>query len=210
MVGAPGVVRARRSGSGSGEGSQGGPPLLSARAKGSPLTTKPYVPPDRDTVYRPEQLPPPKPWFAARPAEIAADPDAATFGAVGPDMGYARTLLALFTKRLVPGGCNRGDLLDAGAAIGMRRAALYGRAPIPEDLEVAFLLLGALDGVPGDWGRAGGAVAELVDGVRYKPARAAQLAAAVPEAWLLRKPGGVRKELLETGPDALYADVEAH
>lgn len=174
------------------------------------MTTKPYVPPDRDTEYRPEQLPPPRSWFPTRPAETAADPDAATFGAVGPDMGYARTLLPLFTGRLVPGGCNRDDLLEAGAAIGMRRAATFGRGPVPEDLEVAFLLLGALDGVPGDWGRAGGVVAALVDGVRYKPAHAAALAAALPEDWLKRKPGGVRRELLETGPDALYTDVEGH
>lgn len=174
------------------------------------MTTKPYVPPDRDTEYRPEQLPPARPWFAHRPAETAADPGAARFGAVGPDMGYARTLLTLFSRRLVPGACNRDDLLEAGVAVAMRRAATFGRAPIPEDLEVAFLLLGALDGVPGDWSRAGGAVAEHVDGVRYKPARAAELAASLPEDWLRRKPGGVRKQLLEAGPDVLYAAIEAH
>lgn len=175
------------------------------------MTTKPFVPPDRDTEYRPEQLPPAAPWVPHRPAETSADPDAASFGTVGPDMGYARTLLTLFSRRLVPGGCNRDDLLEAGVAVAMRRAAILGRAPVPEDLEVAFLLLGALDGVPGDWSRAGAKVAEQVEGVRYKAAHAAQLAMSMPADWLLRKPGGVRSRLLETGPDALYAAVaEAH
>lgn len=128
------------------------------------MTTKPYVPPDRDTEYRPDQLPPARPWYPHRPAETSADPDAATFGAVGPDMGYARALLGRFRGRLVPGGCNRDDLLEAGAAVAMRRATISGRAPVPEDLEVAFLLLGALDGVPGDWSRAGAKVAEHVEG----------------------------------------------
>lgn len=174
------------------------------------MTTKPYVPPNRDTEYRPEQLPPAKPWFARRPAETSADPHAPTFGAIGPDMGYARSLLTLFSRRLGPGGCNRDDLLEAGVAVAMRRATMFGRAPIPEDLEVAFLLLGALDGVPGDWSRAGGSVAAHVEGVRYKPAQAAHLAASMPDSWLCRKPGGVRQQLLEEGPDALYGALEPH
>ncbi|MFN8104609.1 MAG: hypothetical protein U0U69_09125 [Acidimicrobiia bacterium] len=174
------------------------------------MTTKPYVPPDRDTEYRPDQLPPARPWYPHRPAETSADPDAATFGAVGPDMGYARALLGRFRGRLVPGGCNRDDLLEAGAAVAMRRATISGRAPVPEDLEVAFLLLGALDGVPGDWSRAGAKVAEHVDGVRYKASGAARLAASIPADWLLRKPGGVRAQLLQIGPDVLYDAVAGH
>lgn len=174
------------------------------------MTTKPYVPPDRDTEYRPEQLPPPGPWFVQRPGETALDPDAARFGAVGPDMGYAGALLPPFRSKLVPGACNRDDLLEAGAAIAMRRAAMYGRAPVSEDLEVAFLLLGALERVPGDWSRAGAVVARHVEGVRYKAAQAAEFAASLPEDWLAAKPGGVRLQLLQDGPDALYAELDQH
>lgn len=172
------------------------------------MTTKPFVPSDRDTAYVTEPLPPPRPWFADRPGETAEDPEAPTFGSVGPDLGYAKTLLPLFRDRIVPGALHREDVLTAGAAVAMRRAAMSGRAPIPEDLEVAFLLIGALDGVPGDWSQTGGVVGGLIEGCRYAPGRAAHIAAAMPEDWLRRKPGGVRQRLLEEGPVSIFEDAD--
>src|SRR5688500_4467340 len=42
------------------------------------------------------------------------------------------------------------DVLAVGAALAMKRAASFGRAPVVRDLEVAFGLLGWLGGAPAE------------------------------------------------------------
>ncbi len=172
------------------------------------MATEPFVPEHRDSVYVDDELPPAKAWFASRPGEIAGNPDAETYGFVGPDAGYAATLVRLFRGRLVTGAANRDDVIAAAEAIAMRRAARYGRAPIAEDLEVAFLLLGALDDVPGDWKAAGADVAERVSGLRYPvaAARAGVLATEVAADWIEPKPAEVRARLEAEGPAGIFGE----
>ena len=137
-------------------------------------------------------------WFGARPGEVIGeggqpDPDAGRRGAPGPDQGYVLTLLALLRPELhLAEGENLADVEAGAVAVALKRASLYGRAPIVHDLRVAYTVWGFLDA---------DAPKELVDvrrdgfeGVRltahhYPELRA--VADAVPESTLRRTPADV-------------------
>lgn len=159
-------------------------------------------------MYVDDELPPARSWYADRPGEVAFDPEGETYGFAGPDAGYVGKLVPLFRDRLVPGTTHREDVIAAGKAIAMRRAAICGRAPMAEDLEVAFLVLGALEDVPGDWSGVGQQIAERISGLRYPvaAARAAALAGAVGRTWLVTKPDAVRARLKAEGPRGTFSD----
>lgn len=80
-----------------------------------------------------------KPGVAQGPSEV---PRGGSFGAAGPDAGWGLRLLE-FTK--LPD--DDPDLKEVVAGLVMARAAGLGRAPIPEDIEVALVLCGYGDGV---------------------------------------------------------------
>jgi hypothetical protein len=106
-----------------------------------------------DQVREAYRLQTPLPWVADRPADFRAGamPHGKGFGTPGPDQGYVLRLLERFEDRLKLG---EGELLEdvaaAGAAIALRRAALFGRAPVSHDLELAFILTGCLGEPPAD------------------------------------------------------------
>lgn len=108
-----------------------------------------YVPvAPQDRPRRAEQLPPARHWMADRPGDFAQrrrQPVGPRLGRPGPDLGYVLTLVPRFDDRLVLGeGEHRGDA-DAGCvAVAMRRASLFGRAPVIYDLEFAYSLFGFL------------------------------------------------------------------
>ena len=91
-------------------------------------------------------LPPSGEWTASRPAEVrGAAPNGAMMGRTGPDQGYALKLARLFTDRLVLGPHEHEHDVTAGCVgVAMKRAALYGRAPVVHDLDVAYTLFGFL------------------------------------------------------------------
>jgi hypothetical protein len=97
----------------------------------------------------PDHVPPP--WTLDRPAEVAMgrQPVGPRLGSPGPDIGYALTLLPVIRPEL---RLARGELTadaEAGCgAIAMRRAAVFGRAPVIHDLRVAFTIWGFLDDQP--------------------------------------------------------------
>ncbi len=66
----------------------------------------------------------------------------------GPDQGYALTLVSQFDDRLELGALHRADVVAGCAAVAMKRAALFGRAPVVHDLTAAFTMFGFLDGSP--------------------------------------------------------------
>ncbi|MCC7077831.1 MAG: hypothetical protein IT198_11945 [Acidimicrobiia bacterium] len=171
------------------------------------MATRPFVPPAPDNAYVEMPMPPARPWYGHRPAEVAGDPAAPMFGAVGPDTGYVGRLARIFRPRLVAGRIHGDDAVAAGVAVAGRRAANAGRAPTAEDLEVAFLLLGVLDGVPGDWSRVGDRIVCLVRGSRRNPARPRSLAAQMPEEWVSLRPREVRERLGRVGPEGIWADI---
>jgi len=137
-------------------------------------------------------------WVPARPGELVTqggqpDPDAGRMGAPGPDQGYLLKLVPLLRDELVlADGEDRRDAEAGGVAIALKRASLFGRAPIVHDLRVAYTVWGLLSS---------DAPAELVaerrarfEGVRLTAHHYPELRAvvdAVPEATLRLAPAEV-------------------
>ena len=92
----------------------------------------------------------PDSWRATRPGDLdAGQPHGPRFGNQGPDQGYVLTLVSKFEGklRLKPG--ERVDDVTAGCvAVALKRASLFGRAPVIHDLTAAFSLWGYLDENP--------------------------------------------------------------
>lgn len=109
----------------------------------------PVTPLDRARGYEsPDHVP--DPWRADRPAEVRGrQPVGPRLGYQGPDQGYAIAL----AERLRPEiRCQPGESVDdalAGCtAIAMRRASLFGRAPVTADLRIAVTIWGFFDAAP--------------------------------------------------------------
>ena len=154
------------------------------------MAVDPYVPvAPEDAPRRSVPIPPAQGWRATRPGDI--DPAAGVgcqgllFGTPGPDSGYALALSERFLDRItVVSPETIGDAEALAAGLAMRRAALFGRAPVMCDLEVAFTLFGWLGEPPQelvDWRRF------AVAGVEHDYARRVALTDAVPGD-LLRRP----------------------
>jgi hypothetical protein len=106
-----------------------------------------------DQVRDAYKLKTPESWVATRPSDFraGATPTGRGYGTAGPDQGYALHLVRHIEGRVQLAA---GELLDdakAGCvAIALRRAAVFGRAPVLADLEVAFTLAGYLGGAPAE------------------------------------------------------------
>jgi hypothetical protein len=131
-------------------------------------------------------LPPALPWRADRPGELGpAQPRGPRLGDPGPDQGYALRLAERFHPRLQLAEGETAHDADAGCvAVGLRRASIFGRAPVVHDLTLAFTIWGFLGQAPA------GLVAHRVPlfqaaSHRYEDQRA--IADAVPEE-VLRAP----------------------
>ena len=113
-----------------------------------------YVPLTRaDQVRETEKLPAPDAWRPDRPAELVnlRPAEGRRLGTAGPDQGYGLKLAKHFHDRLqVTGGEHRADAISGCLGIGLRRASLYGRAPVIYDFELAYALWGFLGGAPSD------------------------------------------------------------
>ena len=113
-----------------------------------------YVPQSADDRVRPaERLPPPRHWFQDRPAEIKGygQPTGKRMGVPGPDQGYGLKLAHQFEDRLQLTPDEHAEDVIAGClGVGLRRAALFGRAPVMPDFELAYTLWGFLGDAPDD------------------------------------------------------------
>ncbi len=69
------------------------------------------------------------------------------FGTIGPDAGYAISLVKSRDLEL-PEGEHRANTDAALAAIASARAALFGRAPTGQDVDLAVVLLGLDEDTP--------------------------------------------------------------
>ena len=89
------------------------------------------------------------PWHAGRPGEVVDDggqPRGERLGSQGPDQGYALRLARTMLDRLhLAPGEDLDDVVAGCVGVALKRSALFGRAPILEDLEVACGLFGFLD-----------------------------------------------------------------
>jgi hypothetical protein len=107
---------------------------------------------DRAEVREAYKLPSASEWVSHRPADYKPHPHAAhrpNTGIPGPDQGYALLLADRMRDRLRLTDLEHADDVLAGAvAIGLKRAALFGRAPVSHDIELALHLFGYLEGAP--------------------------------------------------------------
>ena len=93
-------------------------------------------------------------WRAVRPGELVTaggqpDADAGRMGAPGPDQGYVLTLLPLLRDELhLAEGEALADVEAGAVAVALKRASLFGRAPMVHDLRVAYTVWGYLDASP--------------------------------------------------------------
>lgn len=91
-------------------------------------------------------------WHAFRPGDLVdggGQPCGDLLGRQGPDQGYALSLARRFEARLRLGeGEHLADAVVGCVGVALKRAALFGRAPISEDLEVAFGVFGFLHEPP--------------------------------------------------------------
>jgi len=92
----------------------------------------------------------PDPWTADRPGDVAGrQPVGERLGFQGPDQGYALVLANRLRPQVeVADGERVDDALAACTAIGLRRASIFGRAPVIHDLRIALTIWGFLDPSP--------------------------------------------------------------
>lgn len=124
------------------------------------MPTDPFVTAVPEDSPRQEQnlapgvsLPPARPSAGGRPGEVAGPwPRGAGFGSPGPNVGFALTLVARAHLRitLAPNE-HEGDAHALVAAVAMKRASLFGRAPVAADVSCALLILGYEGPASGDF-----------------------------------------------------------
>lgn len=154
-----------------------------------------YVPvPLADRARQGEVLPPPRRWTATRPADLVGrQPTGPLLGNPGPDQGYGLALAQRFagTLHLAPGEIE-ADAIAGCTAVALRRASMFGRAPVVYDFDLAFGLWGFLGDAPDDL------VAfrrPLFAGASHHYTHQRQIADRVPEATLRLTPADVRARL---------------
>jgi hypothetical protein len=90
-------------------------------------------------------------WRADRPAEVveSGQPRGHLLGSQGPDQGYVWKLVRLFDGKLVASVDERREDVIAGCVgVALKRASLFGRAPVVHDLTVAFTVWGLMQSNP--------------------------------------------------------------
>jgi hypothetical protein len=107
-----------------------------------------YVPVDRTKRVRTYVSPPRETagWLATRPGDLFhGQPTGEQLGNPGPDQGYVLKLARHFEGKLnlTPGEHER-DALAGAAGVALKRASLFGRAPVLHDLTVALTVWGFL------------------------------------------------------------------
>jgi hypothetical protein len=92
----------------------------------------------------------PEAWVADRPAELdGRQPSGAALGFQGPDQGFALKLAESVRPQVqVQVGESVDDALRGCVGIALRRASLYGRAPVIHDLRIPLTAWGFLDTAP--------------------------------------------------------------
>lgn len=95
----------------------------------------------------------PEPWWLDRKAEITGQqPKGDGLGNPGPNQGYVLTLASRVRDRIrVQTGESVDDAIAGSITIALRRASLFGRAPVMADVMVALTIWGwLLDSPPSD------------------------------------------------------------
>lgn len=86
-------------------------------------------------------------WVADRPGDFGGrQPEGDQLGTPGPDQGYALTLAEHFRGKLhLAPGESEDDAIAGAVAVALKRAALFGRAPVIHDVRIGLSLWGFLE-----------------------------------------------------------------
>jgi hypothetical protein len=115
------------------------------------VPTDPFVPEYLENEPRQEpnlppgvKMPAARSWVANRPGDLpAGQPTGTLLGSPGPNVGYALLLANRVRDRLALAPHEHPeDAIAVVAEIAMRRAALFGRAPVMPDVEFGMDILG--------------------------------------------------------------------
>jgi hypothetical protein len=92
------------------------------------------------------------PWLADRPADLGkGQPRAAGYGNQGPDQGYVLKLCRQYEGKLVLGEREHEvDALAGSRGVALKRASIFGRAPVIHDVTIALTIWGYLTEAPDD------------------------------------------------------------
>jgi hypothetical protein len=109
----------------------------------------PVPPVDDPRVYGSPDIVPGS-WTPNRPGDLTGfQPQGARLGFQGPDQGFALKIANGFRDRLqLQPGEHATDAIQGCLGIALRRASMFGRAPVVHDLTVAFTVWGFLDSDP--------------------------------------------------------------
>ncbi len=161
------------------------------------MTQPNFVPIVETDQVRPSyRLRTPAGWRAGRVSDLRG-PEGTRgreFGVPGPDQGYALLLAhTQFEDRLeLSGGITAEDALVGCSGVASRRAALFGRAPVAKDIELALILFGFLGDAPEDLVTYR---APLFQAAAHHYHQQRAIAGAVSEDTLRMTPAGVRSRL---------------
>lgn len=125
-----------------------------------------------------------KPGVITAPGQV---PTGGTFGTPGPDTGWALKII----RHMAPQQDENTE--HVLAALMSARAASFGRAPIPEDLEVAKLLCGMGEGLPL---QLSARARKWFHAVPHERSKGRTAVAAVDVAHLRMKPAELRQDLV--------------
>lgn len=125
-------------------------------------------------------------------------PWGAGFGTIGPDAGYAQTLVKDRPLQLADGE-HRGSAAAAVAAIASARSSLLGRAPIGKDIDVAAVLLGYdIGGLPEEVVRdLQAARMSWLAGVGHRPGALLDLVGAISADTLRQDAAAIRSRMAQ-------------
>ena len=163
------------------------------------MTQPSYVPIGEADQVRPAyRLRTPADWRQDRVAELLSPvhPKGRDLGVPGPDQGYALLVAhELFADRLeLTAGITTEDALVGGAAVAGSRSALFGRAPVGKDVELALVLFGFLGSAPPDlvtWR------APLFQAAAHHYRQQRRIVETVPESTLRLTPDQVREQITD-------------
>lgn len=105
----------------------------------------PVPPVDTVRMYSSPPVAPPS-WVPDRPGEVrGSQPVGPQLGYQGPDQGYGLKMARGFRDRLLlEPGEHVADIIRGCLAIALRRASMFGRAPVVHDLTIAYTIWGVL------------------------------------------------------------------
>jgi hypothetical protein len=163
------------------------------------MTQPSYVPIGEADQVRPAyRLQTPADWRQDRVAELLSPvhPKGRDLGVPGPDQGYALLVAhELFADRIeLTAGITTEDALVGGAAVAGSRSALFGRAPVGKDVELALVLFGFLGSAPPDlviWR------APLFQAAAHHYRQQRRIVETVPESTLRLTPDQVREQITD-------------